>query len=130
MTEAELVRIISAYFAIFSSEEQQRVSVAHDNIFHFCDEYRVIPGLLSGMKLAFQIGQRTAQHGSSVRGAIELRAGFLLSMLVRPLWPGIILGDRPLILAEHIDSKSLFRVQVRVSAGRVIDTDQHEHGIK
>src|SRR5215469_682025 len=62
--------------------------------------------------------------------AVKSCPSLRLGVLVRALRTSIVFGNRPLIFTEHIDPKSLFRVQVSVSARAVIHTDQHQHGIK
>jgi len=63
-------------------------------------------------------------------GSIKMGASFGFRMLVSAFRTRIVLRNRSLVFAEHIDAETLFRMQMVVGARAVVDTNQHEHGIQ
>src|SRR5579864_2533078 len=63
-------------------------------------------------------------------GAVKTRAGFGFGMLVTALRTGVVVRNRPLVLAKHIDAEPLLGMEMGMSAGAVIDADQHQHGLE
>jgi len=116
--------------AVFPPEEQQRIAFPYDNILHFRDENGMISRFLHGLQPAFEIREGPVKYRSSVAGPVEARSGFRLSALVDPLWTRIVLGNRPLILAENIDTEALLGMQMSMGPGTVVDAYQYQHRIE
>ena len=98
------------HIAVFPPEEQQRIPIPQNHIFHLGDEDRMVSGLFCRLQVTFQVCQRPMEHGCSMTRAVKARAGLHLGMLVRTLRTRIVLGDRALFLAENIDAKTLLGV--------------------
>src|ERR1700684_3705226 len=96
-----------AHFAILASEKQQRLALPHHHIFDLGNKDCMVPSLFRRAQTTLQICQGSLQHGSSVWSALKARPGFNLGVLVDALRTRVILRNRPLILAQHIDSESL-----------------------
>src|SRR6516225_7620531 len=90
----------------------------------------MVAGFLYRLQTTLEICKRPMQNGSTVAGAIEACAGLGLGMLMGALGAGIVFGNRALIVTEHIDSETLFGVQVRMCPGAVIYAHKHQHRIE
>src|SRR5271165_1046642 len=113
-----------SYLAVLSPEKQQRVAVAHHHIFDFRNKDGVIAGLFGRVQAAFQVGQRAIEHRGPVPGAVKTCARLGLGVLVRAIRARVVLRNCSLVLAQHIDAETLFRVQVFMGARLLVDADQ------
>src|SRR5215472_5892886 len=117
-------------FAILSPEEQERVAVSDNNIFHLGNENSVVSSNFSRTQAALQVGQSSVQHRRALAGPLKTGSGFGLSILVTSLRTRVVLRNRSLTLAENIDPEALLRMHMSVGTGVVIDADQYEQGFE
>src|SRR5215472_4438970 len=83
-------------FAILSPEEQERVSVSDNHVFHLGNEDRVVPSNFSRTQTALQIGQSSVQHRRSLAGPLKAGSGFGFSILVASFRTRVVLRNRSL----------------------------------
>src|SRR5579864_3259838 len=57
-------------------EEKQWLPASDQRVFHFGNEDGVIAGILRGLQTAFQVGQRSMQHGCPMMRSVEPGAAF------------------------------------------------------
>ncbi len=88
------------------------------------------PATCAESQAAFQIRQRAMQHGRAMPGTIEAGSGLGLGSLVSSLRTRVVLGNCPLIFAEHVDAEAFLGVQVFVGARAVVNADQHQHRVE
>ena len=63
-------------------------------------------------------------------GSVKSGTHLGFSMLMTALRTRIVVRNRPLVLAKHIDAEALLGMKMTMGAGAVVDADQHEHGIE
>jgi len=63
-------------------------------------------------------------------GSVKSGTHHGFSMLMTALRTRIVVRNRPLVLAKHIDAEALLGMKMRMSAGAVIHAHQHQHGIQ
>src|SRR5579871_600724 len=112
-------------FPVFRPKEQKRIPVADDHLLYLSNEDSVIPRDLRRVQPAFEERQGSMQHGSSMVGPVEARAGLGLCILVSAFRSGVIVGDGELTFAQNIDAEALLCVQVSMRARAVIHANQH-----
>ena len=125
-------QVLNAFadFTVLAAKEEQRLSVAHDDLLDLGDEDGVITGILRGVQAAFQICQRAVQNGRAMLGALKARPCFFGGAVVRARRTRIVFRNGALILGEHVHPETLLGVQVSVGAGALIDTHKHQHRIE
>ena len=119
-----------ADFAVLAAKEEQRLSIANDDLLDLGDEDGVITGVLRGVQAALQICQRAVQNGRTVPGALKARACFFGGAVMRACRTRIVFRNGALILCQHVHPETLLGVQVGVGTGALIDTHKHQHRIK
>src|ERR1700686_4085937 len=108
-----LLVYVLPYFPILSPEKQQRSALLHHHVLDLGNKDGMVTRLFRRMQTALQVRQRPLQHRGPVPGAFKPRPSLFLSMFVSTFCTRVVLRNRPLILAEHVDSESFFRVQMR-----------------
>ena len=119
-----------ANFAVLAAKEEQRLSIANDDLLDLSDEDGVITGVLRRVQAAFQICQRAMQNGRAVLRALKARACFLGSTIVGSCRARIILRNGTLILRQYVHPEALLGVQMCMGASALIDAHQHQHRVK
>ena len=117
-----------ADLAVLGAEKQQGRSRPNHQIFDLGDKNSVVPGIMRPLQPALQISQGAMEHGRAMRGAVEAGWWLLADLLFHSL--SIELRDRPLAIRQNIDSKTFSGMQMSMSAGGVVDTNQHQRWIK
>jgi hypothetical protein len=82
---------------IIRTEEEQRVSLAHNDVFHLGDEDGVIPGIASILKAALKVGQSSMENGCAMCSAVKSRSGAFRGRRIA-FRIGIVLGNSRLLL--------------------------------
>src|ERR1700736_1326130 len=100
-----LLVYVLPYFPILSPKEQQRLALLHHHVLDLGNKDGMVPGLFRRMQTALQVSQRPLQHRSSMLGAFKSRPSLFLGVFVSTFWTRVILRNRPLILAEYVDSE-------------------------
>src|SRR5262249_53875066 len=103
-----------AYPAISSAKKQQRLPVMDDHLFDFGDENGVVPRIMGRLESAFQVCQSPMQNRGAMPGTVKAGPSLLFGTLVRAVGARIVFGNSSLVIAQHVDTETLFGVQVRM----------------
>src|ERR1700691_1393124 len=70
------------------------------------------------------------QYRSAMLRAVKASPGLGFGVIVVALRPGVVIRDRPLVFAEHVDPEPLSGMQMRMRARVVIHANQHQRWIE